>query len=326
MEFDKSSLARQGTPSMFRASYANPDQWYNKANTEDWTSHVFNASETTITPVDNNPKAWLWKLKLEDAVLQQILPVKTAEPVKAAEVYNHVLLMKSNPAFLNIATASATDEPARPAINTAFNLKTRAAFEVRDHRSANVEGQIRDHRFANVEGQIRDHRTSLPIKENFSLQNNIKQTISALNLKQRYFVNQFIKENSPTQPSTTNSITISFDYCKVDIRRPWLFTTLFNNRSWFIPNTKKGELSTSEAGGNISLLPIGFVAIKNLRIEANWSDLDRVNSKTATDFGPFEVDSEIVNNKLSHEGIQIIGWVLQKMPDLPPVDAPVSQP
>jgi hypothetical protein len=56
---------------------------------------------------------------------------------------------------------------------------------------------------------------------------------------------------------------------------------------------------------------------------ANWYE-DVANASIATDFGPFKVTAGIVNNelKLSHPGLQIIGWVLQKMPDLPPNDPP----
>ena len=32
------------------------------------------------------------------------------------------------------------------------------------------------------------------------------------------------------------------------------------------------------------------------------------------------VDSGIVNNSLSHAGIQVVGWLLQHMPPLPPND------
>ena len=74
--------------------------------------------------------------------------------------------------------------------------------------------------------------------------------------------------------------------------------------------------------GKISSLPIGFVVVKNLSIEANWSDLDKKLSGEITDFGPFAVRSEIINNKLSFDGIQIIGWLLQQLPDLPPNNPP----
>jgi hypothetical protein len=43
---------------------------------------------------------------------------------------------------------------------------------------------------------------------------------------------------------------------------------------------------------------------------------------TRSDFGPFRVESEIVNNTLSHPGLQIVGWMVQEMPELPPNDDP----
>jgi hypothetical protein len=73
---------------------------------------------------------------------------------------------------------------------------------------------------------------------------------------------------------------------------------------------------------NLTALPIGFIAIRNLSIEANWSKVDIEASKNATDFGPFEVSTEIINNKLSHEGIQVLAYQLQRMVELPPNDPP----
>src|SRR5690606_11471388 len=111
---------------------------------------------------------------------------------------------------------------------------------------------------------------------------------------------------------------INFEYCLVKIRRSWLMNTFITNESYFIPGSTKGQLSALGSEGNLSLLPIAFLAIKNLTIEADWSKVDIINSKDATDFGPFEVSSNIIDNKLSHKGIQAFGWLLQRIPDLPP--------
>lgn len=305
-EFEKSSLARQGIATLFRASYANPENWYDPAGKEIWTSHNFQASETTTTPAPvNNPKFQLWKLKADDSVLENVLSIKNTEPVKPAELYRHVLLMKSN-----VKPLTATKQDViRSAVMAATPMNTISLPTIRDHRSDKT-------------ATIRDHRDGGTALNSFIIQNSLRTNLTQLDLKQRYVVNGYIKSNAPTQPSTTKSLTISFDYCKVDIRRPWLFNNFLNNNSWFIPGFHKGQLSESDSEVDLTILPIGFIAIKNLSIEANWSDTDLVNSKNATDFGPFEVDAEIVNNKLSHEGIQIIGWILQQMPVLPPVDAP----
>jgi hypothetical protein len=157
---------------------------------------------------------------------------------------------------------------------------------------------------------------TLPVRKNFH------DAFWDMNVKNRLLVSQYIKTQAPTEPVSASSFSISFKYCVIDVDRPWLKTSFINDKSWFIPTAKKGELSGEDPnGGTLTLLPIAFIAIKELNIEANWSSTDIEISKFATDFGPFQVDTEILNNKLSHQGIQIVGWMVQKMPDLPPNDS-----
>jgi hypothetical protein len=96
-----------------------------------------------------------------------------------------------------------------------------------------------------------------------------------------------------------------------------------NDGSWCIPATKKGELTQAGSGG-LPYLPVALVAVKDLKIKAEWSPEDVAAAGMPTGFVPFKVDSTVVNNTLSHKGIQIMGWLLQKMPDLPPNDFPAS--
>jgi hypothetical protein len=83
----------------------------------------------------------------------------------------------------------------------------------------------------------------------------------------------------------------------------------------------KGALSAPDPGGaTLTLLPLAAVMIKNLKIEANWTADDLAAAKESTDFGPFKIDG-IVNNKLTHEGLQVVGWLVQRTKDLPPMNA-----
>jgi hypothetical protein len=91
-----------------------------------------------------------------------------------------------------------------------------------------------------------------------------------------------------------------------------------NLTTWSIPGVGKGQSTTPPNG--MALLPIAFVAVRALAIKGNWSNEDVANAARATDFGPFKVDNAIVNGTLSHPGLQIVGWLLQKMPSLPPND------
>jgi hypothetical protein len=306
-EYEKSSLARQGVASLFRASYASPGDWYNSTDNAIWTSHSFGVGETAPTTDDQSqPKPGLWRLKINNAALENILAIKSSDPVKPAELYNKVLLMRKSPALATIKMA----EPIHAGVSARSPVRMASSPIIRDHRSQGTGTIVRDHRDEKADGT------------NYTALGSVQRAISGLNLKQRYIVNQHIKINAPTEPATTNNITISFDYCKVDIRRPWLFNVFLQNGSWFIPGMKKGQLSAPDADTELSFLPISFIAVKNLSIKANWSVTDVTNSNEATDFGPFEVNGGIVNNTLSHEGIQIIGWMLQQMRDLPPNDAP----
>lgn len=304
-EYDKFSAPRgNGVPSLYRPSYASPAKWYDATKNDFWTSHTFQAGESPSS--DGGKKMNLWKLKVSDAVLKNILSVKEINTVKPVELYNRILSKKRIPAPPAGKIAKLATDTSHGFVATASPIKNTDVPIVRDHRTDRAKIKVTDHRDGGASS------------DDFTLFRFVRKPNPALNFKDRYVVNQFIKSNAPTQPVTTNSIKISFDYCRVDIRRPWLLNAFLENPSWFVPGLKKGEASSPDSHTDLSFLPISFLAIKNLSIEAIWSEDDKANAEMATDFGPFEVDSGIINNKLSHAGIQIVGWMLQKIPPLPP--------
>lgn len=290
----------------YRPSLAAPDNWYDKSRNELWTPYSFHAEETTApAPTDSTPppKFQLWKLKLNEDQLVKALPVlNTSEPVKPSVLTSHPMIMK--PALFKVS--------AGPPV-----MATRHAFKAAPATRLAAAGVA-----ATQPAPDADLSLSATEVERFPVRQNFHNAFWALNVKDRVLVSQYVKTQAPTQPVSANSFSISFKYCVIDINRPWMKSSFINDKSWFIPNTKKGQLTINDdTGGNISALPIAFIAMKELNIEANWSNTDIEISKSATDFGPFEVDSQIINNKLSHEGIQIVGWMLQKMSDLPPNDS-----
>lgn len=285
----------------FKPSLASPDNWYDKTKEELWTPYSFHTEEST-TPSPSPPQKFqLWKMRLNETQLVNAIPaLNTSEPVKPSVLAAHPSVIK--PTMFRLATTPATAS-ARTAFKPAARLMTTVATAEPATRS-DIDTALAD--------------ATIPVRKNFH------NAFWGMNVKNRLLVSQFIKTQAPTEPVNANSFSINFKYCVIDINRPWLKTSFINDRSWYIPNTPKGQLTASDqSGGTISVLPIAFIAIKQLSIEANWSNTDIEISKNATDFGPFEVDSEIVNNKLSHEGIQIVGWILQRMPGLPPNDAQV---
>ncbi len=281
----------------YRPSLATPENWYDKSKSELWTTQSFQVSEPSSPPDPDKPPDQLWRLKLNSATMQSLLRVDDAQPAPAVQVLRRVVDVPADPRPMTVMRSMVV----RPVVSIAEQLVSPAI---------SVAGQP---------------ASSPAAPSDFAFHDACLQQYLMLDVGKRLLVSQYVGANAQTQPAQTNSISISFDYCLVRVRRPWYLDAFINDKSWVIPSATKGQLTSSGATGNLPLMPIGFVAIRNLSIEANWTAADTATAADATDFGPFKVSRGIANNKLSHEGLQIIGWLLQKMPDLPPNDSPAPQ-
>jgi hypothetical protein len=146
----------------------------------------------------------------------------------------------------------------------------------------------------------------------------VDRPIRTLNIRDRLQLVNAVADHIPTQPATTQKIVIAFDYCLVDISRPWMLDVFLNSGNWYVPGVEQGALNRPDAAGGMALLPIGMVVIRNLVITASWDADDIANSAAAIAFGPFKTDGGIVDGSLKHQSIQTIGWMLQQLPPLPP--------
>jgi hypothetical protein len=129
------------------------------------------------------------------------------------------------------------------------------------------------------------------------------------------WTNQSFPMVDPTTQPATN-ITVSFDYCVINISRPWFFDAYIDDTTWYVQGKQRGQLSANDPNSTtLNSVPVSVVAIKNLVIQGNWSAADLALFKTQ--FGPFMVTSA-GSTQLQCMGIQIVGWLLEKMPLLPP--------
>jgi len=120
----------------------------------------------------------------------------------------------------------------------------------------------------------------------------------------------------PTAPAPDNTISISFDYGKVDITRPWFFEPFIQDNSCYIPGKYQGQLTTfNDTTTNLTSMPVGLIVIKNLLIQGQ--SLASGSPVVAATFGPFLVGTQR-GNQLQNPEIQVIGWMLEKLPALPP--------
>lgn len=148
----------------------------------------------------------------------------------------------------------------------------------------------------------------------------------------------------------TDNLEVEFSYCAVDIKRPWLDTSLLNLKNWFLMgNYKKNCISDGTMTQQLpdknehSFLPsivTSLVLIKDLTIRwDNWqTDWENRSSKTdvsaSVGFGPFAVHghysradesrdfkAEASGEGLKVPGIQLIGYVSTILPPCPGHDS-----
>ncbi len=321
----------------YKPSLATPENWCDLSKNDVWTSHSFQVTETNSAPAPG-PAGVLWKLRLNDEVMRQILQLSEAEKVtidpQPLNIAARVLELQAKPKVM--PTQNMMVEGAKPMSSLAREVQVArldvAPVAMVDPRvmAAEVQATRLDvapeatHNINVVTASNLNPNTGVTPAASLALHDSFLQQYSALDVSKRLLVSQYLGTCIPIQPVQTSTISISFDYCVVNIRRPWYVDVFINDKSWCVPAVPKGQVTSTGSAGNLPLVSIGFVAIRNLNIEANWTTEDIANASLATDFGPFKITAEIANNKLSHPGLQIIGWILQKMPDLPPNDAPAS--
>lgn len=331
----------------YMPSVATPEKWYDRSNNEAWSSYAFQINESS-SELDTSPSTELWKLKLSDAavlhalqlpmesqpqlnIAARVMEIKS-KPIDAGNLARAHLMTREGPAIRLTGSAiglaveeAAVADVAKEAPTVRLRGRGTAAVRV-TAEEASVAGVERV-RIVHMRNPIAGEAEVAPTLPNvlltrFELQDNYIEQSKALSVSKRLQVNRYLNSRAETEPARTRSMSISFDYCLVKIRRLWFMDAFISDKNWYVPNTQKGHVSSS-GPIPLSLMPIGFVAIRNLKIESNnWAPEDIVNASVATQFGPFRVTGSIANNVLSAPGLQIIGWMLQKMPDLPPNDPP----
>jgi hypothetical protein len=138
-----------------------------------------------------------------------------------------------------------------------------------------------------------------------------------------------MSRSSTPQTITSKSIKLSFDYCLVEAQREWLSGSFVTARNWYVPHTKADEIAsgTGAGSGSFEVLPVAAIVVQNLVIEADWPHDHTVILQNSVNFGPLSLVGRTIdqaNNALSCKGMQIVSWVFEPMPRLPPSDLAVT--
>ncbi|MEN3293584.1 MAG: hypothetical protein V7642_2837 [Burkholderiales bacterium] len=136
-----------------------------------------------------------------------------------------------------------------------------------------------------------------------------------------------LNDAASTQQVTSQSITVSFDYCLLGITRPWISDELFTLKNWYMDGYQQGELAsgTGTGGKPFEVLPAAAIVVRNLTIKADWSEENRTVLETTLGFGPFSLQGRTYRKEtgeILQPGMQIVAWVCEPMPTIPPKGDP----
>jgi len=300
----------------FKPSLAAPGNWHDESAAEIWTHYSF-AVNAPAAPLPTPPKWPIWRLKLDDSTLRGVIGPRrfqVSDPILKAISENPV--QPSPAAVVSPANVMVTEPALAPLRRPA--MFERAGMPIARFAATPVEEVRLSPALAHATAE------TAAVQPAFRLHDKISLQLGAVDVSERFQLAQVIGTTAPTQSAVTDSISVDFEYCLVKISRPWYVDSFVADGSWCVPAVAKGSVSSGNVLTAFSMLPIAFVTIRNLVIEANWAASDLTSAAQATDFGPFKVDAGIVQNKLSHAGIQVVGWLLQTLSALPPNDSPQS--
>jgi hypothetical protein len=140
--------------------------------------------------------------------------------------------------------------------------------------------------------------------------------------------------------SQTEGLEVSFRYARINIERPWMNPMIFDLPGWTYKPLGKGGISSgnpARADGTLmTIVPTAFIAVRDLRITARWSQQESNLIKQATSgssrfgWGPFSVGgsyssnsseyhfkSEFDGRTLSAPGLQIMAFIGTVIPLAP---------
>jgi hypothetical protein len=149
-----------------------------------------------------------------------------------------------------------------------------------------------------------------------------------INLNERIVIDRMLAAQLPKSnvQATSENWNLSFRYCLVNLNRRWLNSTILNLPGWYFPGAPAGFFSAGVPGKNapqFPMLPHAFLAIRDLRISAKWSDQDLKNVTQSVTFGPFDLRSKVIDrNEIRVDGLQVIAWLSTHTPALAPLGDP----
>jgi len=308
-------------PYRYRPTYATPLNWYDATQQGNWTHIEISRSDAPppgaapTPPV--NPKLRSWRIAPEavKAVLAKPVSATNMEQLSFAAPANPKLTGRSV-RLMNKAqelNVGATMLRAQPAASMSVLMAVQPA-------RASAVSRLDTARYVDAaEVAVESPKTPAP-----AARLPIGSLIAA---DATWNLETAIQAEAQEQPVVTDQFSIALDVCLVSLRRPWLSDALLTLPNWFVPGFKQGEFSQADAeeAGPFAVLPTACILIRNLTINAQWSNEDSAALEQSANLGGFNLFGRTFDRNsatLSVPGMQSIAWVCEPMSTLPPASAP----
>lgn len=307
--FEQSKLASLLHPALsYRASYATPTNWSDEAAAQTWTRININSNQKVALP--NSPFVRMGGLKrVQDGVWK--LPSATVNSAQVMDRLTRAEILKPS-----------LQSNIQPTVLQSAKLESLRAVSLQNSGLQNPG--IDRVKLADLNPVKLERITPNPALTHRlrpELLNQVKLTVIA---------------DRPIDKETKD-LQISFRCCRVNFTRPWMMKSLLELSGWTLPGQAPGSLSTGTVennSGTFPVLPIGFLAIRDLEIRANWSKADReiaakvASSQDAVGFGPFALSGSYAESgkgytsgfdgvTISAPALQILGWISLVLPYAP---------
>ncbi|MFT4163481.1 hypothetical protein [Shinella sp.] len=299
----------------FRPVYASPINWYDLAETSNWTSISIGGSDNppprsgTLPKID--PELTKWQV-----VPQRYKPWLDRRPTKKS-----LRTMSPRQSFDTMEVVPdlrrSGDAEFRSHAITALKPSVLSRFK--------AEKVVRTVGLPAATTEILPMvRKTVPFTRKFDTLKVSDAPLSyvATNL------NQTLLQEATARPISGDRFSISFGLCFVKLSRPWLSNVLLNLPGWYVPNYGRASFcDAAAASGPMAYLPTGCILIRDLKIGGQWSGSDRSAIEGSSIFGGFSLLGRSYDREtatISVPGMQSIGWLCEPMPNLPPDDQPTA--
>lgn len=297
----------------FYQCHMNPDNFLDDTNTSIWTpyneSWQFPSTEVAASQPDLiNP---IWKIRPN--MMQNFKSLQNNQAAEADQGSNGTKFLKKSSVFANRRMPAALTKPADG--TTVSNMASTARI-----------ASARNNFLAANSFQVK-METPVQSSNHFS-----RSLISASFANRDIAIQRLILDDHDTKkedtPVKTSNVNISFQYCIIQILRPWLYDNILHiNNTWYCVGLTEGFFSTGENNmankGKLPSLPVSMILIKDLSITAKFNAGDWENAKKAVSLDSLNIaeadfkDLGDNNHSIESKGVQIIGWVCEYLPKFP---------